>query len=301
MKRLLIVVVIALLAASCSGGGDVAATVNGVDIEVATIEGLVNPTDEGLADDQFLNALIAVVQWSAITDAAKADFAIEPTDDEITEYADQIFAAQGSGLTREDFLQAQQVSEDGFALYAAQLLIGERILEELEAQVDAPTAEEAQQLLIDDPKSWTLVCAAHILVATGEEASTVQARLADGEDFAAVATELSLDTGSGADGGNLGCTAPVQYVEEFADATMSGAIGEVVGPVETQFGFHLIRVDSRTEATTEELQQALADLRLSDLVETWYFDAVIGAEVTVDAQYGTWETDPVPTIVPPVS
>lgn len=301
MKRLLIAVVLALLTAACSGGGSAVATVNGVDIEAATIEGLVTSTDEEMTDDEFLNALIAVVQWSAITDAAKAQFDIEPSDDEITAYSDEIFAAQGAGMSREDFLAVQQVSEDGFALYAAQLLIGEQILDELSTQVAAPTVEEAQQLFADDPKSWTLVCAAHILVETEEEATTIQARLEDDEDFAAIASELSLDTGSGADGGNLGCTTPTQYVEPFADATMEGDIGAVVGPVESQFGFHLIRVDSRTEATTEELQQALTDLRLAELVETWYLDAVTGAEVTVDAEYGTWETDPVPTIVPPVS
>jgi parvulin-like peptidyl-prolyl isomerase len=294
-------IAVALLSAACSGGGSAAATVNGVDIEIDTINGLVATTDTELSDQQFLDALTAVVQWNAISDAARDEFEIEPTDDEITAHGDQIFAAQGQGMTRDQFLELQQVSEDGFALYAAQLLIGEQILGELEAQVEEPTVAEAQQLLVEDPKSWTLVCAAHILVAAEEEAIAVQARLEEGELFAEVASEVSIDTGSGAAGGDLGCTPPSQWVVEFGDAAMVADIGEVVGPVESQFGFHLIRVDSRTEATTDELQSALSDLRLSEIVEAWYFAAVTGAEVEVSEEYGTWEIDPIPTIVPPVS
>lgn len=301
MKRFIPAVLLALLAAACSGGGNVAATVNGVDIEVDTIRGLVVSGDEELTETQFRDALTAVVQWSAISDAAMAEFAIDPTEDEVAAYADQIFAVQGAGMAREDFLRQQQVSEEGFALYAGQLLTGERILAELETRVEEPTAADAQQLLADDPMAWTLVCAAHILVATAEEATTVQARLADGEDFATLAGELSLDTGSGASGGDLGCTSPSRWVEPFAAASLSGEIGAVTEPVETEFGYHLIRVDSRTEATTEELQQALRDIRLGEIVEDWYFAAVTGAEVTVAEEYGTWELEPIPTIVPPVS
>ena len=124
MKRSLPLLLLAVLVAGCSGTSDVAATVNGVDIEAETIRSLVvSPTDE-LTDQQFLDALTAVVQWRAIGDAAEADFAISPTEEEVAAYADQIFAAQGAGMAREEFLRTQQVSEEGFALYAGQLLIG---------------------------------------------------------------------------------------------------------------------------------------------------------------------------------
>lgn len=301
MKRLFPALLLTLLAASCSSGGDVAATVNGSDIEADTIRGLVAAPDGEVTDEQFLDALTAVVQWQAIGDAARAEFAIDPTEEEIADYADQIFAAQGAGSTRDEFLASQQVSEEGFALYAGQLLVSEQVLAQLETRVEQPTAEEAEQLLIDDPRSWTLVCAAHILVATEEEATAIKDRLADGEDFAELAIELSIDTGSGANGGDLGCTPPSRWVDPFAEASLSAEIGTVTDPVESQFGFHLIRVDSRTEATTEELQQGLTDQRLGEIVQNWYLAAVSDAEVTVAEQYGTWETDPVPTIVPPAS
>ncbi|MDJ0665429.1 MAG: peptidylprolyl isomerase [Acidimicrobiia bacterium] len=301
MKRLLPALLLTLLAAGCSGGSDVAATVNGTDFESDTVRGFVSSSADDVTDEQFLDALTAVVQITAIGDAAKAEFEIDPTDDEVAEFADQIFAAQGAGLSREQFLETQQVSEEGFTLFAGNLLVVEQVLAQLEERVEVPTPEEAQQLLVDDPRAWTLVCAAHILVATEEEALAIKARLADGEDFAELATELSTDTGSGANGGDLGCTPPNRWVDPFAEASLSAELGTVTDPVESQFGFHLIRVDSRTEATTEELQEELTSIRLQEISSNWYLAAVVDADVTVSAEYGTWETDPVPTIVPPAS
>jgi len=301
LKRFIPVLLLALLAAGCAGGAEVAATVNGTDIEVEAVRSLVTSTDDDVSDQLFLDALTAVVQWTAIGDAARSEFAIDPTEDEVAAYADDILAAQGAGMTREQFLETQQVSEEGFALYASQLLVGERVLAELETQVEQPTIEEAQQLLIDDPRSWTLVCAAHILVETEEEALAIKQRLADGEDFAELAAELSTDTGSGANGGDLGCTPPNRWVDPFAEASLTAELGTVTDPVESQFGFHLLRVDSRTEATTEELQEELAGIRLREIAGDWYLAAVVGADVTVAEEYGTWETDPTPTIVAPAS
>lgn len=299
MKRYLITAVAAaLLVASCSAGGDAAATVNGVAIETATVESLVR-SEEPLDASQIREVLTAIIQWAAIVDAARDEFDITFTDAEISDYSDGIVA--DTGATREEYLDNQKVSEDGFLLYAEQLMIGEKMVEIMQGRVTPPTDEEAQQLLIDDPASWTIVCASHILVGTEEEANAVLGRLDSGEDFGALATELSTDTQSGLSGGDLGCTAPASYVTEFADTTLDAEIGAVAGPVETTYGFHLIRVDSRTEATLDELKQGLTDMETSNLISDWYLTAVTDADITVNAEYGTWETDPIPTIVAPVS
>lgn len=299
MKRYLITAAAAaLFVASCSAGGDAAATVNGVDIEAATVESLVR-SEEALDESQVREVLTAIIQWAAIVDAARDEFDITFTDAEISDYSDGIVA--DTGTTREEYLDSQKVSEEGFLLYAEQLMIGEKMVEIMQGRVTAPTDDEAQQLLTDDPASWTIVCAFHILVGTEDEANAVLARLDDGEDFAALAAELSTDTQSGLSGGDLGCTTPSSYVTEFAAATLDAEIGAVTGPVETTYGFHLIRVDSRTEATLEELKQGATDMETSNLISDWYLSAVTDADIAVNAEYGTWETDPIPTIVAPVS
>ena len=296
MKRHLgLLAVLALVLAACSGSNSAAAVVNGSEITEEEFRSLVF-AGEDLPDSEFTRLLDVAIQWTAVADAAEASFGIDPTLDEVAAEVDRVFSTQGAGLTREEFLEAQNISEAGLDEYAAQLLIGEQVFERLEDEVPEPTAEEVDQLLLDDPAAWTEVCSAHILVATEEEAAAVLERLDGGEDFAAIAIESSLDTGSGAAGGDLGCTSPSGYVEEFAAATLAATIGEVYGPVETQFGFHLIRVDSRSEITAEEL----ADIRLAEAVDEWYRGSVTGAEITVAEQWGTWVTEPDPGIVAPV-
>lgn len=295
MRRVLAGAAAGVLLLGACGGVAAAATVNGTDITEAEVQGLVFDSTD-LTSDQFTQLLDVVVQWTAIRDAAAADFEIAPTSDEIAARVDQLYQEQGAGATFEAFLEAQGISEEGLNLYAEQLLIGDGVLDPLTADIAQSTAEEAQQALADDPQAWTEVCAAHILVGTVEEADDVIARLANGEDFATIAAEVSTDTGSAASGGDLGCAPASNYVAEFADATMTAEIGAIVGPVETTYGFHVIRVDSRTESTTEEIQSSLYDDKVAAAVDDWYLTSVSAADVTVDPQYGEWVTDPYPTI-----
>ena len=76
-------------------------------------------------------------------------------------------------------------------------------------------------------------------------ANEVLTALQNGEPFADLAKAVSNDTGSGAAGGELGWASPEGYVPEFKDAVLNTAIGEIVGPIETQFGYHIIQVHAR--------------------------------------------------------
>ncbi len=87
--------------------------------------------------------------------------------------------------------------------------------------------------------------ARHILVASSEVCEKLKADIEAGADFAAVAREHSLCP-SGRQGGALGTFGPGQMVREFDEVVFSGEVGKVLGPVKTQFGYHLIEVTSRT-------------------------------------------------------
>jgi len=86
--------------------------------------------------------------------------------------------------------------------------------------------------------------ARHILVKTEEACANLKQQIADGADFAGLAKEHS-ECPSGKQGGDLGEFSPGQMVREFDDVVFSAAIGEVQGPVKTQFGFHLLEVLKR--------------------------------------------------------
>jgi peptidyl-prolyl cis-trans isomerase C len=83
------------------------------------------------------------------------------------------------------------------------------------------------------------VRASHILVATQAEANEVIGRLAAGEDFATVAMDVS-QCPSKAQGGDLGAFGKGMMVKEFEDAAFSLGVGELSGPVQTRFGWHVI-------------------------------------------------------------
>ncbi|NLX50266.1 MAG: peptidylprolyl isomerase [Methanospirillum sp.] len=86
------------------------------------------------------------------------------------------------------------------------------------------------------------VSASHILVRTEQEAKALSARIASGEDFGELASKHS-NCPSGRNHGDLGWFRKGMMVPEFEKAAFGAKRGEVVGPVRTQFGYHLIRVN----------------------------------------------------------
>lgn len=88
--------------------------------------------------------------------------------------------------------------------------------------------------------------ARHILVASKEVCEALKTQIEAGADFAACAQENSLCPSKN-QGGALGEFGPGQMVKEFDEVVFTGEVGKVLGPVQTQFGYHLIEVTSRTE------------------------------------------------------
>ena len=87
--------------------------------------------------------------------------------------------------------------------------------------------------------------ARHILVPTEEECNNLKTEIENGADFAEVAAKHSKCP-SGQSGGGLGEFSPGQMVPEFDTVVFSHEIGQVHGPVKTQFGYHLIEITGRT-------------------------------------------------------
>jgi len=88
--------------------------------------------------------------------------------------------------------------------------------------------------------------ARHILVADQAACEDLKKQIEDGADFEDIAREHSTCP-SGKQGGGLGQFGPGQMVKEFDDVVFSAEMGKVHGPVQTQFGYHLIEVTERTD------------------------------------------------------
>lgn len=134
------------------------------------------------------------------------------------------------------------------------------------------------------------VNARHILVATEAEALDVIDALNAGESFSALARAVSTDTGSGANGGELSWSPVINYVDEFAQAVTNAPIGEIVGPVESDFGFHIIQVNAREE---RELTESQLNLQGARAYEDWLEAARDSEENNIETN-SIW-TEHVPT------
>jgi peptidyl-prolyl cis-trans isomerase C len=99
------------------------------------------------------------------------------------------------------------------------------------------------------------VRASHILVKSEDDAKKILDQLKKGGDFAKIAREKSIDTGSAKNGGDLGFFSRGQMVPEFEKAAFSLKEGEVAGPVQTQFGYHIIKVTGKKEGKVVEFDK----------------------------------------------
>lgn len=135
-------------------------------------------------------------------------------------------------------------------------------LDQLAENTDVDPTEVLQQY---EQESAAFVAAiqrqaAHILIEFGDDAdaklSQVQARLANGEDFATVASELSDDVGSSELGGDLGMTDGATFPESFETALAALEVGAVSEPVETDSGTHIIKLLSKEETQPPSFEES---------------------------------------------
>lgn len=104
--------------------------------------------------------------------------------------------------------------------------------------------------------------ARHVLVKTEDEAKAIVANLDKGGDFAKIAKEKSVDTGSGQNGGDLGWFDPKQMVKPFADAVTSMEKGTYTKtPVQSQFGWHVILAEDSRDVPPPEFDKVKENVR----------------------------------------
>ncbi|MGB7858941.1 MAG: peptidylprolyl isomerase [Acidimicrobiia bacterium] len=310
MKKFIpVLVVVALVLAACgsgAGGNETAATVNGTDVTVGDVERLMVTDDSTIDKANFAQFLGFEIQWEIVEQATQEQFGIEVTDAEVDAEADRIYDSTNQGESREEFVLSRGVTEEFLRNIARQGLIDAEVRAEFEDEATDPTQDEIDSEMAVAEASFTEVCVSHILVPTEEEAQAVVVRLEAGEDFATVAEETSSDTGSAVSGGVLPCGSAGQYVPPFRDAAIVAPVGELYDEiVESQFGFHVMLVTDRTDPNIEDLpteQEVIDSLKgqaVGVLVNAWFLEQIDGAVVVVDAEFGTWVTDPQPAVIPP--
>jgi peptidyl-prolyl cis-trans isomerase C len=124
--------------------------------------------------------------------------------------------------------------------------------------------------------------ASHILVDSEGKAKKILAELQGGKAFADLAKENSTD-GSAKNGGDLGWFGLGTMVKPFEDAVVAAKVGEVAGPIKTDFGWHLILVtETRVKAppTMDDMRQQLTNQIEADAIKAYLKDLTDKAQIT---------------------
>jgi peptidyl-prolyl cis-trans isomerase D len=159
--------------------------------------------------------------------------------------------------------QSEFMTPESVDLRYAELRLEALAAQQSLSDQDLRAAYEKQRSRLEVPEKRH---ARHILITGKDDAAAlaqaqqVLAQAKSGKDFAALAGQYSQDPGSARNGGDLGWADRSSFVKPFADALFSMKVGEITGPVKTQFGYHIIRLDEIQQSKTKSFDEARPEL-----------------------------------------
>ncbi len=233
--RLSALALVGLLAAGAALADDkAAATVNGVAIPQSLVYARVKfAAGQGQPDTPDLRKMIRddLINLQLLTQAAQKSGL-----DKQSDVAQQIELAKQSALAGayvQDWIKNHPISEDA-----------------IKAEYDKLKAEHGL-------KEYKV---SHILVTTEDEAKAIEAKLKKNAKFEEIAKKQSKDTGSAQRGGDLGWNAPSAFVAPFSEAMQKLKKGETSAPVQSQFGWHVIKLHDIRDWNAPPLEQVKPSL-----------------------------------------
>ena len=281
-----------LVTASCGTFSAAVASVDGHDIDAddyeailvdataaASITGITLDETTGTVEGDAARAVLQVLIRDAATSSYLADAGQPITDAD----REEVLASVGEG---------ERAQLDEMSAELTRLVVDNSALNVALQRVQPPTESELQRRYEERPVSTGALCLRHILVGSEDEAREILDELAAGGDFARLAEERSSDEASAANGGALGvddqecldlATARQSLDPQFVAGAFDARAGVPTGPVETQFGWHVILA-----RPFDEVGSALG-ARYEDNAGALGLDGALAtADVTIDPRYGSW-------------
>lgn len=305
--RHLVAAVLVILSACGRGPGiDVAATVNGEPIPENTLEVLLNaetrelqpqnaapaPSEYPAVEETQRQVLTQLIRDEIVKQAAGA-MGIIVNDADIQQRFLEIAEQFGGVEPFRDEIARRGRTEQDVREQIATVLRSEVLSERFGQQFNMDEAELRAAYEREKDASFTVANVDHILLETREEAEETLTLLRGGADFAQLARERSKDPTTAATGGALGEFARGQFVPEFEQAVWAAKPGDLVGPVQSRFGWHVVRVNAfRTipfEEVRDQLQSGLQRPAAQQALDEWFRRALLDADVDVDPRFGDWD------------
>ncbi|MDR1815975.1 MAG: peptidylprolyl isomerase [Clostridiales Family XIII bacterium] len=273
--------------AASGGSGDVSsseviARVDGVDVTEGFVAGVnllmeflqTGTFSDAYTDDEKLiqenNVLVTYVVPNQVIRAHLESTGVLPLSEEQQAEISTNLEQLTSDADAMDQLAQHGIGEQEAVYYLESNTLWNMYVEEV-AAAEPVTDADIQAYYEENPDYFVTpasMTASHILISdtehTAEKRAVIEEVLAKaqaGEDFAALAQEYSEDTGTASSGGDLGTFTTGQMVQEFEDACLALSPGEISGIVETEYGYHIIKLVDKTDASTQPLEDASESIK----------------------------------------
>lgn len=263
---------------------------------VASVDGekiTQNDLDEAL-NKQYGTSILQTLIANKVVDLEAEKEKIKVTDKEQKAELDDLIESSGGEDAFNAALEANGASKADIEEELSRYL---KIKKLLEPRIEI-TDDQIKSYFDENKASFDTpeqVEASHILVADEKTAKEVKKKLDDGEDFADLAKEYSTDTATKDNGGELGYFSSGQMVEEFEKAAFSMDVDEISDPVQTDNGWHIIKVTGHKDAVEaklddhkDEIKDALFEQQMNTEYSTWLTE--IEAKYDIDNKLDTSST-----------
>jgi parvulin-like peptidyl-prolyl isomerase len=216
-----------------------------------------------------------------------------------SEEIDQRLQSEFIGVEGQAAFQ-QRLAEAGATVVDVRHLIGQQILRQRVVEAVAEEQLSDERLLAEYRSrlpELTTVEVSHILVNEGDQATSLAGR-ATPENFAALARRYSKDPSSAPDGGDLGLRVAADLVDVVGRVAVTAEVGAIVGPVESEFGFHIIWIRGRQTPPFETIRPQLVEELQFPVFTEWLIDRVHDAEIRVNPAYGAFDLESGEVVAP---
>jgi peptidyl-prolyl cis-trans isomerase C len=225
------------------------------------------------AVQQIMPQLVGIEIAKAYAQEHNITVSDEEVDQEIAKLKEQVgdqARSSGQDLSNqeafEQALKQNNITEDQLRESFRETLPVKKVQDRVAGNAE-PSEEEIQNYYEKNKEAQFTTpaqrCVRHILFNKDQKqkAEEVKQQLEDGGDFAKLAKENSQDPGSAAKGGDLGCFGKGETVPEFEQAAFGAEQGEIVGPIQTEFGYHILQVTDIKPEQTRPLREVESQIR----------------------------------------
>lgn len=265
--------------------------------ETPRYDQLIQRAPKGEIERDFQQTYLSLLIREAVLESEAEERGIEVTADEVNGRVEDIKEEIGSEGQFQEALKEEGLALDQLEFQVRVQLLGEKLRAEVTEGVGAGEAE-LLAYYEENIEDYQQVRAQHILVDASKEslAKKISSQLQTAKEsevdelFVSLVEKYSEDPSTSDNEGDLGFAPASQYVGPFRTAVVELDVGVISDPVQTEFGWHVIRVTARRVTPFEEarasIDEAIGGEAIDEAWQQWLIDAYEEADIRVNEEYG---------------